>query len=81
METGRNELQWWQSQDMNTQHCQAIEEEVTTKERGNFIVGDDSNMYTHYEHLLFTRPQLFACVYAFFTNTVKLTRNAVSSTI
>jgi len=51
---------------MNTQHYPAAKE-VTTKERVNFIVGNDSNMYTHYEHLLFTCPQLFACVYAFFT--------------
>jgi hypothetical protein len=66
---------------MNTEHYPAVKKEVTTKERGNFIVGDDSNMYTCYEHLLFTRPQLFARVYAFFTNTVKLTSIAVSSTI
>jgi hypothetical protein len=52
---------------MNTQHYPAAKKEVTTNERENFIVGNDSNMYTHYEHLLFTCPQLFACVYAFFT--------------
>jgi len=29
---------------MNTQHYPAVNKEVTTKETGNFIVGDDSNI-------------------------------------
>lgn len=51
------------------------------KETVTFIVGNDSNMYTHYEHLLFTYRLMFARVQTFFTNTGKLNKNALSSTI